>query len=294
MAFVKNCGKKILSVFGRVCPGLNAKLLFFIRMHKWPNLKNPQTFNEKTTWLKLNNYNDNLLVSKCADKYTVREYVESKGCDEILNKLYGVYDNFDEIDFDKLPDQFAIKCTHGCAYNIIVDDKKKFDKNVARKKIERWMKEKYGYATSELHYTKIKPRIIVEKYLCDEDGKMPVDYKFYCMNGKCVGCLVCSNREKGAHNFYRNYFDRNWNQQPYFIEELRGNGKILKPERWSEMIKYAEILSNDFLFVRVDLYNNDGRIIFGELTFTPACACNPRYSDFGDVELGKLLEIKYE
>ena len=135
---VNNCGKKVMSLFGKLAPKTNTKLLFLIRTHKWPNLKQPRTFNEKTTWLKINNYNSNELVAKCADKYAVRDYVKNKGCGEILNKCYGVYDSFDEIDFDKMPNQFVIKCVHGCAYNIIVEDKSKFNKNDARKKVLKW------------------------------------------------------------------------------------------------------------------------------------------------------------
>ena len=284
---VRNFGKKILGGFGRVCPKLNAKMLFLARTHKWPNLKNPQTFNEKTTWLKLNDYNGNELVSKCADKYAVREYVKSKGCDEILNELYGVYDDFDEIDFEKLPNQFVIKCTHGCAYNIIVDDKKEFDKNAARKKIKRWMREKYGYATSELHYTRIKPRIIVEKYLCDKNGKMPVDYKFYCMNGKVECVLVCSERDEKLR---LSLYDKKWQRLPYVKQCWSPKNAIERPKNLNNMIKYAEKLSEGVPFVRVDLYNN-GRIIFGELTFTPACSCNPVYNRKGDDELGKKFNF---
>ena len=157
--------KRFFELLTKISPLLSCKLLYFIRTKKIPNLKKPITFNEKTTYLKLNNYSKNDLVVKCADKYEVRKYVEDKGYSKLLNELYGVYDNFDEIDFEKLPNKFALKCTHGCAYNIICSDKSKFNKEEARKKVNKWMKEKYGYATTELHYTKIKPKIIIEKYL---------------------------------------------------------------------------------------------------------------------------------
>ena len=284
--FVRNFGKKILGGFGKACPKFNTKMLFLIRTHKWPNLKNPQTFNEKTTWLKLNDYNNNDLVSKCADKYGVREYVKSKGCDEILNEFYGVYNDFDEIDFDKLPNEFVIKCTHGCAYNIIVDSKNKFDKNIARKKIRRWKKEKYGYATSELHYTKIEPKIIIEKYLCDKNGKMPIDYKFYCVNGKVECILVCSERDE---KLKLSYYDLNWNRMPYEKRSWSSEKDIKKPKNLKKMVDYAERLSRYFPFVRVDLYNDNGKIIFGELTFTPACSCAPYYNEDGNKKLGELL-----
>ena len=282
-------GKKILAIFGKMSPKFNAKFLFLMRTHEWPNLRNPRTFNEKTTWLKLNDYNGNSLVSKCADKYLVREYVENKGCGEILNELYGVYDNFDEIDFAQLPDRFALKCVHGCAYNIIVDDKGKLDVDNARKRIKKWQKEKYGYATSELHYTRIKPRIIVEKNLCGKDGKMPLDYKFYCMNGEVKCVLVCSERDDKLR---LSYYDLEWNRLPYEKKSWSSRKDIEKPKNLKKMKEYAEKLSEGFPFVRVDLYNDNGKIIFGELTFTPACSCAPYYSEEGEKQLGRMLELK--
>lgn len=286
--FIKSFAKKILSALGKIFPRANGKSLFFVVTQKWPNLKNPKTFNEKTTWLKLNDYNENDLVSKCTDKYAVREYIKSKDCAGILNDLYGVYDNFDEINFDKLPNQFALKCVHGCAYNIIVKDKSDFDKNSAKKKIEKWQKEKYGYATSELQYTKIQPRIIVEKYLCDKNGKMPLDYKFYCMNGKVECILVCSERDE---KLKLSYYTKEWKRLPYEKENWSSKKDILKPKNLAKMIECAEKLSQDFPFVRVDLYNDSGKIIFGELTFTPARSCAPYYSKKGNEELGKLLNL---
>lgn len=285
---IRDFGKKVLTLSGKISPRFNAKLLFLMRTHKWPNLKNPKTFNEKTTWLKLNKYNNDDLASKCADKYVVREYVESKGCGEILNELYGVYDNFDEINFDKLPDKFVIKCTHGCAYNIIVKDKSNFDIDAARKKIKHWQKEKYGYATAELHYTKIKPRIIVEKYLCDKDEKMPVDYKFYCMNGEVKCILVCSERDK---KLKLSYYNVNWVRFKYERDKWSSAKDIKKPANLKKMIEYAEKLSGGFPFVRVDLYSDGGRIIFGELTFTPACGCAPYYTKEADKDLGRMFNL---
>ncbi len=286
---IASVGKKILSFSGRMCPTLNAKMLFLVRTHKWPNLKTPKSFNEKTTWLKMNDYNSNDLVSKCADKYAVREYIDDKQCGEILNGLYGVYDSFDDIDFKKLPKEYVIKCTHGCAYNIIVDDKNPLRVDEARKKILGWQKEKYGYATTELQYTKIAPRIIIEKYLCDKNGKMPLDYKFYCMKGKAKCVLVCSERDD---NLRLSYYDLDWNRLPYEKESWSSKKDIEKPKNLKKMREYAEKLSEDFPFVRVDLYNDDGKIIFGELTFTPACSCAPYYSERGNNSLGKMLEVE--
>ena len=285
---IKFIGKRCFELITKLFPKFSCKLLFFMRTKKWPNIKHPKTFNEKTTYLKLYKYSNDGLVVKCADKYEVREYVKNQKYESILNELYGVYDNFDDIDFDKLPNKFALKCTHGCAYNIICSDKSKFNKEEARKKVNKWMKEKYGYATTELHYTKIKPRIIIEKYLCDESGKMPLDYKLYCFNGKVKCVLVCSERES---NLRLSYYDLNWNRLPYEKKCWSSSVDIEKPANLDKMIKISEALSKDFPYVRVDLYNDNGEIIFGELTFTPACCCAPYYSELGDNELGEMLEV---
>ena len=282
-------GKRFMELLTKVSPKFSAKVLFFIRTKKIPNLKDPKTFNEKTTWLKLNKYKDDVNVINGSDKYLVRQYISRKGYDEILNKLYGVYDSFDEIEFDKLPNKFALKCVHGCAYNIICKDKNKFNKEKAKTKVNRWMKEKYGYATTELHYTKITSKIIIEKYLCDENDKMPIDYKFYCINGEVQTILVCSEREEKLR---LNYFDQKWNEQDYVKKSWKGEKKIEKPKNLNKMIKIAKDLSTNFPFVRVDLYNENGKIIFGELTFTPACCCAPYYNEKGNKELGELLSLK--
>ena len=284
-------GKKFFEIISKINPKLSCRLLFFIRTHKSLNLRNPKSFNEKTTWLKMYKYKDNDLVIMCSDKYEVRKYIEKKGQNSILNELYGVYDNFDEINFDELPDKFVIKCTHGCSYNIICDNKSNFDISSARRKINKWLKEKYGYATTELHYTRIKPRIIIEKYLCDNKGNMPVDYKFYCFNGKVECILVCSEREKKLR---LSYYDLNWKRINYETKKWSSKVNVRKPKKLDEMINIAQILSKEFPFVRVDLYNDNGCIIFGELTFTPACCCAPYYTKEANVSLGERLMIKDE
>lgn len=286
---IKKIGKKFFEILTKISPKFSSCVLYFMRTKEIPNLKNPKNFNEKTTALKLS-YANNELISKCADKYEVREYVKEKGLEKILNELYFVYDNVDDIDFNKLPNKFALKCTHGCAYNVICEDKKLLDIEKTKRKLRKYMQERYGLATGELHYLNIKPRIICEKYLCDKDGKMPIDYKLYCIDGKVVGILVCTEREEGTHIMKQNFYDTNWEELIYIKDKYRSKEKIEKPQNLDLMIKYAEILSKDFKFVRVDFYNENGKIIFGELTFTPACCCNPKYSKQGNLELGQKIK----
>ncbi len=282
---IKPIAVKIFEIITRISPKFSAILLFIYKTHKKPNLKNPKTFNEKTTKLKLT-YKDNMLVSQCADKYGVREYIKSKGLENILNELYLVCDTPEEIDFSKLPDKFALKCTHGCGYNIICDDKNKLNIEKAKKKLKKWLKEKCGLASTELQYLNIKPRIICEKYLCTEKGKLPLDYKIYCFKGKPECILVCSEREK---KLKLSYYDLNWKRLEYETECWSAQKDIDKPKNLEKMLDYASKLSEDFEFVRVDFYNDEGKIIFGELTFTPAACCAPYYTEKANIELGKLM-----
>lgn len=282
-------GKRFMEFLTKINPKFSCSILYIMRTHEIPHYKNPRNFNDKTSILKLYDYPNNKLVIKCTDKYEVRKYIEELGYSRILNELYGVYKTPDEIDFTKLPEKFALKCTHGCAYNIICKDKNKLNIIETKNKLDKFMHEKYGYATTELHYLKIEPKIICEKYLCDEDDKMPIDYKIYCINGVAKCILVCTERDTGLK---LNMFDMKWNQLPYIKEKYMSNKDIEKPKKLQDMIKIAEDLSKPFPFVRVDLYNDKGKIIFGELTFTPACCCNPCYSKEGNKELGKM--INYE
>ena len=283
---IKKIGKKFFEMLTRISPKFSTIILYILRTKEIPNLKNPQNFNEKMTKLKLENYNKNEKVSILADKYEVRKYVEEKGYKNMLNELYGVYDNVEQIDFEGLPKKFAIKCTHGCAYNVICKDKEKLNIEDTKNKINKWMREKYGYATQELHYTKIKPRIIIEKYLCDENDKMPIDYKIYCFNGKAKCILVCSERDE---KLKLSYYDLDWNRENFEKKNWSSKKEILKPDNLNEMIECAEKLSEGFPFVRVDLYDKDDKIVFGELTFTPACCCAPYYSKEGNNILGTFM-----
>jgi hypothetical protein len=172
---------------------------------KWdPN--NPVTLNDKILWLKLNTYYNNPLVKQCADKYRVREYLEQKGCSNILNDLIAVYEKAEDIEWDKLPDKFALKLNTGCGYNIIVHDKSKLDKENAKMKIKKWMKEKYYRAYSEMQYKDVKPYILIEKYLEPPTGKSLIDYKVYCFHGKPLAILVMHDRDELMKT---EFFDRN-------------------------------------------------------------------------------------
>ena len=260
----------------------------YITHHKL-NLKNPIRYTEKLQYLRLFVYPKDELVIKAASRDGAREYVKECGFEDILIPCYGVYDKFEDIPFDTLPDQFVLKCTHACAFNEIVRDKSKFDYELSKKKFSKWLKTNYGNKTLEKHYSKITPRIIVEKYI-GEIEHLPFEYKIHCFNGVAKSLYVVSGR--GEDIRYNNYYI-DWT--PFDGSQFNGWKKretgIEKPSNFDEMVKIAEKLSKPFPFVRVDLYDINGTIYFGEMTFTPARGTLILDDDKCDFEMGEWLDI---
>lgn len=261
----------------------------YITHHKL-NLKNPVRYTEKLQYLRLYVYPKDPKVIKAAGRAGVREYLTEKGFEKYLIPIYGVFDKFDDIDFDKLPDQFVMKCTHACAFNEIVLDKSKFHKEESRKKFTKWLKTNYGNKTVEKHYSPIKPQIIIEKYLGSAEN-LPVEYKIHVFNGKAKYMYVVTGRGKDIR--YNNYYI-DWT--PFDGAQFNGWKKreegVPIPSNWNEMVQLAEEMAKDFLFVRVDLYNIDGKIYFSELTFTPAKGTLIFDDDKADFEIGEWLDIE--
>lgn len=270
--------KQILLFISRclnlLSPTLNTRLFYFYKKRKWPNLKNPKTFDEKISWLKLHKYNESDLIARCADKYLVREYLIEKGLGHLLNDLYGVYDKPEDIDWERLPDQFIIKWNMSSRKYIICRDKKNLNISETIKTLKKMKKIKKYLSSSELHYGKTPPKIIIEKLLLEKDGSLPLDYKFHSYNGQTKHVMIATERETGNPKFY--YFDRDWN----FLrinrdsKSIPDNFEFDKPNKLDEAFEYANILSEGFPFVRVDFYILDNKIIFGELTFTPGAGAN--------------------
>lgn len=239
--------------------------------HKEMNWDNPKNLIEKINWLQLNT--DTSLWTTCADKYAVREYIKNKGLSDVLNILYGVWDKVEDINWEKLPNQFVLKTTQGCGEVIIVKDKSKLDIKGTEKKLKKWMKEKYGRVNGQTHYTRIHPKIVAEKLLLNTEdfSKSLVDYKIWCFNGEPEFILVVYDRIIGGQYLCSSYSPK-W--EDISKEVLNKKSKhyfgrlIKKPENLDKMLEIAKILSADFKEVRVDLYNIKGNIIFGELTFT--------------------------
>lgn len=284
---------KYLRFLSLISPKLHTKILFLFIFKRWLFLsKNKvKTLNEKIQWLKFNEYHKNI-YTKCADKYLVREYVAEKGCSEILNPLIGVYKSYEDIEFDKLPEKFALKCNHGAGFNVIVDDKHKIDKEVIKSKLDKWMKTDFSLVSAEPHYKKIPRKIICEEFLVNECGQFPDDYKFYCFDGVPKYVMLCQGRKDNETKFY--YFDMDWNLAPLSndsLEAINQKIKIERPSGFDDMKKYAYKLASGFKFVRTDFYLVNGRVIFGELTFTPSAGLDRDRLVSTDIELGSLLKL---
>ncbi len=270
----------------KICPIKLIKKRYRISLNKELEITNPQTLNEKINYINL--YRRHKMSSKCADKYEVREYLEQKGYKELLVNLLGVYEKSDEINFEELPDKFVLKATHGSGYNIICKDKSKLDIKDAKKKLDIWLKENFAIRTLEFHYKDIKPRIICEEYIDGFDGELPIDYKVFCFHGEPQFIECCVGRGK---NLRMVFYDCNWNKLPYSTSEGHQFVNINKPETLEEMLVVAKNLSEPFDFVRADFFDSEGKLLFGELTFTPAGGKMKSMTPEADKLWGELLKI---
>lgn len=268
--------------------------IYYYTYGKHIDRKNPVFLDEKLTILKTGLYANNELVTQCADKYRVRQYVEECGLKNILNELYGVWTDYKEIDVAKLPNQFALKRNNDAGGGVIVKDKKK--ETQLKEKIEKLgkgMTRDYGLFFAEYQYQHIKPCYICEKYIEDESGGYPNDYKFFVMNGKVRYILVIVGRET-KNNMLLFMTDRDFRLFPVMPDEKMVTDEEIqqyRPQVLSEMISVAERLAEPFPFVRVDLYQYEGRVMFGELTFTPRGALNTDKNMIGQWIMGSYLDI---
>lgn len=280
-------------VLGRILQGsdkkdeLYLKILYKHIMGEKLDLEHPKTLNEKLQWLKIHDKKPE--YTKMVDKYEGKLYIEEKIGKEYVIPTLGVWNSFDEIDFDKLPDQFVLKCTHDSGGVVICKDKSKLDIEKAKKTINRCMKRRYYYNSREWPYKDVKPRIIAEQFMVDETGWDLKDYKIFCFNGKPIYVEVDYNR---SVKHMLNAYDLNWNFLD-FCDKSPNNrdADIPKPQRLDDMLKIAEKLSEGHIFLRVDMYSIYDKIYCGELTFYPGSGFiqfNPRKTD---IELGKRLKL---
>ena len=268
------------------------KLYYRLRVGRPLNTKNPTTLNEKLQWLKFNYRFP--LQSIVSDKLLVRDYVAEKIGAEYLIPLLGTWENYDDVDFDKLPEKFVLKCNHDSGGLVVCTDKSKLDHKEARNRVEKSLKSNFFYIGREYQYRNIKPRIICEQFISD-NGKVPMDYKIYCFNGKPDVILVCKDRFcDNTHRASYLYFDQEWRFQPLNKgDENLTEVDVPKPKNLDRMIEIAKELSKDFLFARIDLYNIDGQIYFGEITLSPNSGFDPDIKYETDLMFGEKLRIPY-
>ena len=259
---------------------------FFKRRAKLTmNWDNPITFCEKIQWMKL--YNRHPIQTICADKYLARKFVAEHVGPDILIPLFGVYKNANEIDFTKLPSKFVLKANHGCAWNIICKNKETLDQDVVRKNLNSWLQIDYSTYGGEWVYKNIPRRIICEQFIGEDDNDVP-DFKFYCFNGKPEFVQVSLER---FHHHKMAFYNMSWEKQPLSITYPPYSGPIEKPVNFERMVEIAKKLSENFKFIRVDLYNVKGKIYFGELTFYPGDGILEFMPKSYDLIFGDLLDL---
>lgn len=259
----------------------------FHKIHGYPlNLKAPRSLSEKINWIKL--YRDLKPLAPFVDKYTVRGFVAERVGTEFLIPVIGVFNRFDDINIDGLPGAFVIKLTHGSGWNIIIKNKAGVDWLSTRRIVNSWLKSDYSLISGEDNYRNIKRRIMIEEYIQDSAGRLD-DYKFYCCNGQPLGLHVDIDRF-GNHG-YRIY-DANWNEFVKTKSPDKDIPHIPRPENLQILLEVCRKLSAGFSYVRVDLYDVDGRIYFGELTFTPGSGMSAFDPVASDYFFGEPLDVR--
>ena len=279
--------------FDRINDETYLKMLYEARIGKPLNLQHPVTFNEKLQWLKLNHRKQEYtaLVDKCEAKIKVAEMIG----DQYIIPTLGVWERFEDINFDILPNQFVLKCTHDCGGLVICRDKSRLNLAQAKDKINKSLQSNYYYSGREWPYKHVKPRIIAEQYMYEgadaSSNKALLDYKFFCFNGRVDSVMVCTERETGSPKFY--FFDEKWNLKRYNKrgKEAPKNFTLPKPDGMDQMFELASRLSEGIPYVRVDLYNINGAIYFGEMTFYPESGFDENILPESDEYWGDMIVL---
>lgn len=273
----------------RILPDKKYIQLFYLyRFKKKIDLEKPVTFNEKLNWLKLNDRRN--IYTTMVDKYEVKKYVSGIIGEEYTIPTLGIYNNFEEIDFDSLPNRFVIKCTHDSGGIVICKDKTNLDINKSRKIINRCLKMNYYYSSREWPYKNVKPRIMIEPYLEDKEKKELVDYKFFSFNGATKYIFIATNRQGIGKTFF-DFYDIDFNHLNLTNGHPMNPKTPDKPLNYEKMIQLANKLSEGFPHIRVDFYEVDGKVYLGELTLYHNGGLVPILPKEYDVELGKEIEL---
>lgn len=251
------------------------------------NLKNPQTFNDKLQWLKLHDRKPEYTMM--VDKYEVKKYVADKIGAEYVIPTLGIYNHFDEIDFDSLPNQFVLKCTHDSGSVVVCKDKSTFDKTAARRKLEDGLKHNYYWNFREWPYKNVKPRIIAEKYLSEDDNSDLDDYKIMCFENEPKIIQVHKNR---FVNHTVDYYDLNWTKLDISQDVMpKSNFVVEKPSTFEDMVKFSKLLSNGIPQIRIDWYNVRYKLYFGEMTFFDGAGLDEYIPDKWNKIFGEMIKL---
>jgi len=270
--------------YNRMNDGDYLSRMFEARMNRKMDFDNPITYNEKLQWMKLNDHNP--IYTLMGDKYLVKSYVAKIIGEKYIIPTIGVWDNPNDINFSNLPNKFVLKCNHNSGIGMFIcKDKKHINEKKVIKALENGLKQDYYLSLREWPYKNIERKIIAEKYI----GDTPKDYKFYMFNGKMDSVMVCTDRDKG-HAIFR-FYDEKWNRIYYQKPELEPDDDVDKPINLDKMITIAEKLSFGYPHVRVDLYNQEGNIYFGELTLFNQGGFDTDITYETDLKWGHLLDL---
>ena len=265
--------------------------LYRARMGRFPDLNHPKSFNEKLQWLKLNDRKPE--YTEIVDKYLAKKYVEKRIGEKYIIPTLGVWDEFDQIEFEKLPDQFVLKTTHDSGGVVICKDKANFDKAAAKRKLEKSLKRNYYWAEREWPYKNVKPRIIAENYLSFLNGSDLVEYKVFCFNGKPALFLICKG-EGHTDERTNDFYDLEFNHIPVTVTCPNAKEKCQKPDEYEELLELSRKLAKNTYQLRVNLYVINHKIYFGELTFFHDSGCCKFNPPEWDKRFGDMLKLPIE
>ena len=289
MGIKQRLSKFIFRTSTLISPYLNTQLCFLRSNGSFANLKHPTTFSEKLSWLKLYRYAHDPLVKQCADKLNVRNYAQEQGLAELLVPLIGVYERPEDIPWESLPEQFALKWNFGCGFNLLCRDKSRFNQTEALQQLKRWGRDRFWLEHAELQYHGTEKRILCETFLDTPSGIPLLDYKFYCFHGKPLAVLVIARPEQGEKAAV--FMSPQWELISDIPERYRESLIPDRPVCLDEMLRAAAILSEPFPFVRVDFYMHQGKALLGEMTFTPAAGIFPSETLINEKTMGELIRL---
>ena len=265
------------------------RIFYYGHFRKSLNLNNPETYNEKLQWLKL--FDRREIYSVMVDKYEAKGFISSIIGEQYVIPTIGVWDTFDEIDFDSLPMQFVLKCTHDCGGLIICKDKNDLDLDLARKKINKCLKTNYYYKGREWPYKNVKPRIIAETYMENSETNDLRDYKFFCFDGEPKYLFIATERQSETEDTKFDFFDMNYEHLDIRNGHPNASVPPKKPECFEEMKRLAANLSKGIPQIRVDFYEVDGRVYVGELTLFHWSGAVPFEPEEWDYKFGELINL---